>query len=176
MYYLFLFSLEKKPKRKPTLNAMLSKVQFTFKVNSIDSLQGIEIEILSIHYIYTYRFIQIHIHTQTYCIIGRFVYSFWKQFGFTVNHPVWLHDYIVTVGQPWISISMPWSESIEFTLNVNCTFDNIAFLCPFILLLNGWTLSPTYCDPQTWQSMRLNLHVLFVAVFFGKKNPKENQH
>ena len=42
MYYLLLFSLEKNPKRKPTLNAMLSKVQFTFKVNSIDSLQGIE--------------------------------------------------------------------------------------------------------------------------------------
>jgi hypothetical protein len=36
--------LGKKPKRKPTLNAMLSKVQFTFKVNSIDSLQGIGIE------------------------------------------------------------------------------------------------------------------------------------
>jgi hypothetical protein len=35
----------KKPKRELTLNAMLSKVQFTFKVNSIDSLQGIEIEI-----------------------------------------------------------------------------------------------------------------------------------
>jgi hypothetical protein len=42
---MLLFSLEKKPKRKPTLNAMLSKIQFTFKVNSIDSLQGIEIEI-----------------------------------------------------------------------------------------------------------------------------------
>jgi hypothetical protein len=90
-------------------------------------------KIISIHYTYTYRFIQIHIHTQTYCIIGRFVYSFWKQFGFTVNHPVWLHDYIVTVGQPWISISMPWSESIEFTLNVNCTFDNIAFNVGFLL-------------------------------------------
>jgi hypothetical protein len=25
-----------------------------------------------------------------------------------------------------------------------------SLLCPFILLLNGWTLSPTYCDPQTW--------------------------
>jgi hypothetical protein len=24
-----------------------------------------------------------------------------------------------------------------------------SLLCPFILLLNGWTLSPTYCDPQT---------------------------
>jgi hypothetical protein len=45
MYYLLLFSLEKNPKRKPTLNAMLSKIQLTFKVNSIDSLQGIEIEI-----------------------------------------------------------------------------------------------------------------------------------
>jgi hypothetical protein len=40
------FLWKKNPKRKPTLNAMLSKVQFTFKVNSIDSLQGIEIEIL----------------------------------------------------------------------------------------------------------------------------------
>ena len=30
---------------KLKLNAMLSKEQFTFKVNSIDSLQGIEIEI-----------------------------------------------------------------------------------------------------------------------------------
>ncbi|CAB9538855.1 hypothetical protein BROOK1789B_163 [Bathymodiolus brooksi thiotrophic gill symbiont] len=39
------FLWKKNPKRKPTLNAMLSKVQFTFKVNSIDSLQGIEIEI-----------------------------------------------------------------------------------------------------------------------------------
>jgi hypothetical protein len=36
------FLWKKKPKRKPTLNAMLSKVQFTFKMNSIDSLQGIE--------------------------------------------------------------------------------------------------------------------------------------
>ena len=89
--------------------------------------------IISIHYTYTHRFKQIHIHTHTYCIIGRFVYSFWKQFGFTVNRPVWLHDYIITVGQPWISISMPWSESIEFTLNVNCTFDNIAFNVGFLL-------------------------------------------
>jgi hypothetical protein len=39
------FLWKENPKRKPTLNAMLSKVQFTFKVNSIDSLQGIEIEI-----------------------------------------------------------------------------------------------------------------------------------
>jgi hypothetical protein len=29
-----------------------------------------------------------------------------------------------------------------------------SLLCPFILVLNGWTLSPTYCDPQTWQSRR----------------------
>jgi hypothetical protein len=30
----------------------------------------------------------------TYCIIGRFVYSFWKQFGFTVNRPF---DYMITL-------------------------------------------------------------------------------
>jgi hypothetical protein len=24
-----------------------------------------------------------------------------------------------------------------------------SLLCPFILWLNGWALSPTYCDPQT---------------------------
>jgi hypothetical protein len=29
-----------------------------------------------------------------------------------------------------------------------------SLLCPFILLLNGWTLSPTYCHPQTWQTRR----------------------
>ena len=43
--FVAVFFGKKKTKRKPTLNAMLSKVQFTFKVNSIDSLQGIEIEI-----------------------------------------------------------------------------------------------------------------------------------
>jgi hypothetical protein len=80
--------------------------------------KNIYAKIISIHYTYTYRFIQIHIHTHTYCIIGRFVYSFWKQFGFTVSRPVWLHDYIVTVGQPWISISIPWSESSSPILNI----------------------------------------------------------
>ena len=31
-----------------------------------------------------------------------------------------------------------------------------SLLCPFILLLNGWTLSPTYCDPQTWHVKEVN--------------------
>jgi hypothetical protein len=34
-------------------------------------------------------------------------------------------------------------KSIKDTLVVR------SLLCPFILLFNGWTLSPTYCDPQT---------------------------
>jgi hypothetical protein len=33
-----------------------------------------------------------------------------------------------------------------------------SLLCPFILLLNGWTLSPTYCDPQTWHRELQTLH------------------
>ena len=38
--------------------------------------KNIYAKIISKHYTYTHRFIQIHIHTQTYCIIGRIVYSF----------------------------------------------------------------------------------------------------
>jgi hypothetical protein len=39
-------------------------------------------------------------------------------------------------------------------LTGNSVFFERSLLCPFILLLNGWTLSPTYCDPQTWRSRR----------------------
>jgi histidyl-tRNA synthetase len=58
MYYLLQFSLEKKPQKKTNIKCNVIKItiyiqgeldlftsQFTFKVNSIDSLQGIEIEI-----------------------------------------------------------------------------------------------------------------------------------
>jgi hypothetical protein len=36
-----------------------------------------------------------------------------------------------------------------------------SFLCPFILLMNGWTLFPTYCDPQTWQSSICSLSAMW---------------
>ena len=42
-----------------------------------------------------------------------------------------------------------------------------SLLCPFILLLNGWTCSPTYCNPQTWQSRRLS--TLGVLQLTGKE-------
>ena len=32
-----------------------------------------------------------------------------------------------------------------------CSLFVKSLMCPFILLLNGWTISPMYCDPQTWQ-------------------------
>jgi hypothetical protein len=42
-----------------------------------------------------------------------------------------------------------------------------SLLCPSILLLNGWTFSPTYCNPQTWQSRRLS--TLGVLQLTGKE-------
>ena len=54
--------------------------------------KNIYAKIISIHYTYTYRFI--HIHTQTYCIIGRIVYSFENHSGLLLTVPF---DYMITL-------------------------------------------------------------------------------
>ena len=85
--------------------------QFTllilFDLNSLDHRQlkrrelhiiymqkkkNIYAKIISIHYTYTYRFI--HIHTQTYCIIGRIVYSFENHSGLLLTVPF---DYMIAL-------------------------------------------------------------------------------
>ena len=54
--------------------------------------KNIYAKIISIHYTYTYRFI--HIHTQTYCIIGRIVYSFENHSGLLLTVPF---DYMIAL-------------------------------------------------------------------------------
>jgi hypothetical protein len=54
--------------------------------------KNIYAKIISIHYTYTYRFI--HIHRQTYCIIGRIVYSFENHSGLLLTVPF---DYMIAL-------------------------------------------------------------------------------
>jgi hypothetical protein len=56
----------------------------------------------------------------------------------------------------WIWQSHPMSATATQSVDSleRASFLVRSLLCPFIILLNGWTLSPTYCDPQTWQTRR----------------------
>jgi len=90
-------------------------------------------KIISIHYTHTYRFIQTQLHRQKNCTVGRIVYSFWKPLGFTVSRPIWLHCY--GDGRSTMNFNFNALKWIEFTLNVNCTVDNIAFNVSFLFFL-----------------------------------------
>ena len=54
----------------------------------------------------------------------------------------------------WICQNYPMSAPATQSVDSRARASFVrSLLCPFNLLLNGWTLSPTYCD-QRWQSRR----------------------
>ena len=54
----------------------------------------------------------------------------------------------------WYKFSIWQNHPTKCWLTEKSLFFAWSLLCSFILLLNGWTPSPTYCDPQTWQTRR----------------------
>ena len=56
---------------------------------------------------------------------------------------------------------------IQFWLTGKSVFFVRSLLCPIILLLNGWTLFPTYCDPQMWPVKEVN-HIRCFAIDIAK--------